>query len=77
MSATNMKSGVLFGVLIYLLPLCAPAEPSLTALRSFGFPENVAANPQAELIEASDGLLYGTTVAGGAAGKGTVFRVNK
>jgi uncharacterized repeat protein (TIGR03803 family) len=76
MSAINMKSGGLLGALVCLLPLGAPAEPSLSALRSFGFPQYSAANPYAEVIEASDGRLYGTTSAGGSAGQGTIFRIN-
>jgi uncharacterized repeat protein (TIGR03803 family) len=34
------------------------------------------ANPYAGLIQGSDGNLYGTTLNGGAADNGTVFRVN-
>jgi uncharacterized repeat protein (TIGR03803 family) len=34
-------------------------------------------NPQAGLIEARDGALYGTTFAGGAHESGTVFKLNK
>jgi uncharacterized repeat protein (TIGR03803 family) len=34
-------------------------------------------NPQAELVEGSDGGLYGTTSTGGAYGAGTVFRLTK
>ena len=33
------------------------------------------ANPQADLTNVN-GTLYGTTVAGGASGKGTVFRIS-
>src|SRR5207249_4340846 len=41
-----------------------------------GYANGDGANPQAGLIEASDGVLYGTTYLGGA-GDGTVFRLNK
>jgi uncharacterized repeat protein (TIGR03803 family) len=34
-------------------------------------------NPAAQLIEASDGLLYGTAYSGGGLGRGGVFRFNK
>jgi uncharacterized repeat protein (TIGR03803 family) len=34
-------------------------------------------NPQAELLEASDGRLYGTAYSGGGFGPGGVFRLNK
>ena len=33
--------------------------------------------PFAGVIEAKDGVLYGTTFAGGASGRGTVFKLNK
>jgi uncharacterized repeat protein (TIGR03803 family) len=45
-------------------------------LHSFGSAGD-GENPQGELIEGSDGKLYGTTVDGGAGGSGTVFRLNK
>jgi uncharacterized repeat protein (TIGR03803 family) len=34
------------------------------------------ANPYAGLIQASDGNFYGTTIAGGAANRGTIFRMD-
>jgi uncharacterized repeat protein (TIGR03803 family) len=34
-------------------------------------------NPTAPLVEASDGVLYGTTYNGGGLGKGTVFKLNR
>lgn len=77
MGTTTFKSFCLLlpGILCFTLP--AGAAASLNALRPFGFPETGAALPQAELIEASNGKLYGTTTAGGTAGKGALFRVNK
>lgn len=54
----------------------AASAPVLSSLHSFGF-QGSAANPYAEVIEGSDGALYGTTALGGSGGKGTVFRVNK
>jgi len=32
--------------------------------------------PNASLLKAGDGLLYGSTIAGGASGLGTLFRLN-
>ena len=43
-------------------------------LYSFAGGEDGAA-PQAALIQASDGALYGTTGAGGQLNQGTVFRL--
>jgi uncharacterized repeat protein (TIGR03803 family) len=36
---------------------------------------NDGGNPQAALVQASDGSFYGTTGGGGAGGAGTVFRL--
>jgi uncharacterized repeat protein (TIGR03803 family) len=45
----------------------------LTTLHSFGSSDG--GGPSAALVQATDGNLYGTTIAGGAANKGTVFRI--
>src|SRR6266496_4272135 len=34
-------------------------------------------SPWADLVEGTDGVLYGTTFGGGSAGAGTVFKLNK
>jgi uncharacterized repeat protein (TIGR03803 family) len=47
-----------------------------TVLRHF-LSSNDCRNPQAELLEASDGLLYGTAYNGGGFARGGVFRLNK
>lgn len=44
---------------------------------SFNWPGGDGWNPLANLIEASDGVLYGTTFNGGSNEFGTVFRMNK
>jgi len=77
MRTTAIKSlRVLIPALVFITN-AADAASSLKALRSFGFPEQVERMPQAELIEGSDGKLYGTTVAGGGADKGTAFQMNR
>ncbi|HVN41283.1 MAG TPA: choice-of-anchor tandem repeat GloVer-containing protein [Steroidobacteraceae bacterium] len=49
-----------------------------TSLNANSGPINVdGAYPQCELIEGSDGALYGVTTAGGPNGTGVVFRVSK
>jgi uncharacterized repeat protein (TIGR03803 family) len=49
-----------------------------TALNSIGGPINTdGANPEAELVEGSDGNLYGVARTGGPNGNGTIFRLGK
>jgi uncharacterized repeat protein (TIGR03803 family) len=46
-------------------------------LHQFNSVANDGENPQAGLLEGSDGALYGTTFFGGSNGLGTVFKLNK
>ena len=48
----------------------------VTTLHAFGSSPTDGANPMAGLVEGSDGILYGTTSAGGSFSGGTVFRVD-
>lgn len=48
---------------------------TLTKLYTFGTISTDGANPRSSLVLATDGNFYGTTVAGGATGDGTVFRI--
>jgi uncharacterized repeat protein (TIGR03803 family) len=52
----------------------APAATHFQVLRSFGSSAGDGLIPQASLIQASDGALYGTTTQGGSNNVGTVFR---
>jgi uncharacterized repeat protein (TIGR03803 family) len=49
------------------------SSAALTVLHSFSGPDG--ANPSGGLLQATNGLLYGTTYAGGADSSGTVFRL--
>jgi uncharacterized repeat protein (TIGR03803 family) len=48
---------------------------TLTTLYSFGGIGNEGLTPTGSLVQNNDGSFYGTTSAGGANGKGTVFRI--
>jgi uncharacterized repeat protein (TIGR03803 family) len=66
--------GILAGSLGFSLR--ASAQPYIeTTIHSFN-PVPVGGNPQASLIQASDGNLYGTTSSGGSNGAGTVFTIS-
>jgi uncharacterized repeat protein (TIGR03803 family) len=49
---------------------------TLTTLYSFGNTPSDGGEPQAGLVQGSDGNFYGTTVYGGENGLGTVFRIS-
>ena len=51
------------------------ADGAQKVLYSFGASSNDAIEPDAPLIQGTDGNLYGTSTAGGAYGDGTVYRV--
>ncbi|MBW8894640.1 MAG: Ig-like domain repeat protein, partial [Acidobacteria bacterium] len=51
-----------------------PATGAVTTLHSFNFADG--SSPYGGLIQASDGLLYGTTYFGGPSGYGTVYRLD-
>jgi len=61
---TNNDSGTIFKM--------APTG-KLTTIQSFNYTDG--ANPQATLMQATDGNFYGTTPIGGAYDSGTVFRI--
>jgi uncharacterized repeat protein (TIGR03803 family) len=50
-------------------------DGTLTTLHSFAGTGNDGADPEAALVQASDGSFYGTTAGGGLYGQGTVFRL--
>ncbi len=56
------------------MAVASPAQ-TLTTLHSFAGQPNDGANPDAGLVQGSDGNFYGTTYSGGANNKGTVFTI--
>jgi uncharacterized repeat protein (TIGR03803 family) len=63
---TNGGGGTLFKI---------TAQGALTTLYSFTG-VNDGSNPEAELVQGSDGNFYGTTINGGQGGAGTIFRLS-
>jgi uncharacterized repeat protein (TIGR03803 family) len=53
-----------------------PAAVAIQAIREFGLAETMYRKPDAELLQASDGRLYGTVLGGGTHGHGAVFALN-
>src|SRR6516225_6353890 len=51
-----------------------PAATHFQVLKSFGSSAGDGLIPQASLIQASDGAVYGTTTRGGSNNVGTIFR---
>src|SRR5271169_1185659 len=66
-----------FSILLVLCVAIANVSPAqtLTTLHSFAGQPNDGANPDAGLVQGSDGNFYGTTYSGGANNKGTVFTI--
>src|SRR5262249_47359390 len=70
-----------------LIPVIAQAGLNFQTIKTFQSSTNDGSWPNAGVIEAGDGSLYGTTaygganghgtVVGGASGYGTVFKVNR
>jgi uncharacterized repeat protein (TIGR03803 family) len=66
----------LLWVAVLVLPVFgAQGGVVLTTLHSFQFFPN-GANPQAALLQGSDGYFYGTTTSGGTSNYGTVFTIS-
>jgi uncharacterized repeat protein (TIGR03803 family) len=79
-AVTLAADGFLYGTTVYgggtFSGTVFRVRPDGTSFNTvYSFNGGDGANPQAGVIVASDGYLYGTTVNGGPSGVGTVFRV--
>ncbi len=54
-----------------------PDGSGYATIRDFLFTGGDGINPSGSMIEATNGVLYGTTGSGGALNQGTVYRINK
>src|SRR5438477_668366 len=75
-SYTVLVSGKFGSLLSETVFLSIRNWPAYSRLTSFDFPDLMGAHPLAPLIQARDGLLYGTTSSGGASNQGTIFSLN-
>ncbi len=74
-------SNPLLTLLICLLSLVSLAPPAsggqaAAAIELYSFTANEGNDPEAGLVQASDGNFYGTTYTGGTSNRGTVFRIS-
>ena len=72
MTRPILRNSILLAVLLYAFTTLLSAQ-KLTSLYSFAGSDG--ANPDAGLVQGSDGNYYGTTYYGGANNVGTVFRL--
>jgi len=63
-------------VLVLLGSTATLKAQSYDVIHAFRGPSTDPALPEASLMQASDGWLYGTSAAGGAVGDGTLFRIS-
>ena len=68
---------VVSGAAFCALLTTSQAQTNYQQLLSFGPSSLSGSQPRGQLLEASDGWLYGTTYAGGASNSGTIFRIGK
>ncbi|HUN90861.1 MAG TPA: choice-of-anchor tandem repeat GloVer-containing protein, partial [Burkholderiaceae bacterium] len=62
------------GTLFKFTPATTQSAAVESVLFSFDDSAQSGGQPQSDLIQATDGNLYGTTTAGGAVGYGTIFK---
>src|ERR1035437_1951570 len=75
------RSGLMLGlvpsVILSVFLTTSQAQTNFQQILAFGPSLESGSWPQGELLEGSDGFLYGTTYGGGSDGLGTVFKTSK
>jgi uncharacterized repeat protein (TIGR03803 family) len=67
----------LVGIAILSLIPGAEGQFAVTKIKSFCSEDQIGSTPFARLLQGTDGALYGTTLLGGGALEGTVFKLNR
>ena len=73
--AARPRAGCFLALLLLAGLLASYGQAGVVFTNLYSFSGNDGANPQAALVQGSDGYFYGTTSAGGTNNKGTVFKI--
>jgi uncharacterized repeat protein (TIGR03803 family) len=72
----NLAKPFVLAISLFCAGFCVSAWAEVRLITLFSFNGTNGANPDAAFIQGKDGFFYGTTVNGGAYGKGTVFKMD-
>ena len=68
---------LLASAILSMLLTTSQAQTNYQRILAFGPLPQSGSSPRAQLMEGSDGFLYGTTYTGGASNSGTIFKIKK
>ena len=74
---SGLVSSLVPGAILSLLLTTSQAQTNFQQILSFGALPQSGSSPRAQLMEGSDGWLYGLTYVGGTEGSGTIFKISK